>query len=246
MLLALRIEATYTKEKILELYLNQIYLGFGNYGIAAAALNYFGKSVHELTLAEAAYLAALPKAPSNYNPFETHDAAIERRNWVLDRMAENGFASRAGWRQGARPRTFSSTCASSRRTTSPPASSPRRCAASSPTATARQQLYEGGLSVRTTLDPAMQLMARKALSTASSATTRRMAGAARSRRSTSGAIGARRSAQVPALTDVRPWRLAVVLDANDLRAKIGLQPAQARKRRRVRRARDWHDHRATM
>ena len=56
MLLALRIEATYTKEKILELYLNQIYLGFGNYGIAAAALNYYGKSVHEVTLAEAAYL----------------------------------------------------------------------------------------------------------------------------------------------------------------------------------------------
>ena len=69
-LLALRIEATYTKDKILELYLNEIYLGArGNYGVAAAALNYFGKSVHELTLAEAAYLAALPKAPNNYHPF---------------------------------------------------------------------------------------------------------------------------------------------------------------------------------
>src|SRR5271169_4005484 len=94
MLLAVRIEATYTKEKILELYLNQIYLGFGNYGVAAAALNYYGKSVNELTLAECAYLAALPKAPSSYNPFERHDAAIERRNWVLDRMAENSMATR--------------------------------------------------------------------------------------------------------------------------------------------------------
>jgi penicillin-binding protein 1A len=64
-LLSLRIETAYSKDKILELYLNEIYLGLGNYGVAAAALNYFGKSVHELTIAEVAYLAALPKAPNN-------------------------------------------------------------------------------------------------------------------------------------------------------------------------------------
>ena len=75
----IRIEAAYSKEKILELYLNEIYLGLGNYGVAAAALNYFGKSVHELTIAEAAYLAALPKEP-NLNPFRNHDRAVERRN----------------------------------------------------------------------------------------------------------------------------------------------------------------------
>src|ERR1039457_4493290 len=67
-LLSFRIEGAYSKEKILELYLNEIYLGLGNYGVAAAALNYYGKSVHELTIAEAAYLAALPKAPNNYHP----------------------------------------------------------------------------------------------------------------------------------------------------------------------------------
>ena len=94
-LLALRIERTYSKPKILELYLNEIYLGFGAYGVAAASLLYFDKSVHELTIAEAAYLAALPKGPNNYNPFRRHDAAMERRNYVIDRMAEDGYITAA-------------------------------------------------------------------------------------------------------------------------------------------------------
>src|SRR5258707_11334282 len=89
-LLSLKIERTYSKEKILELYLNQIYLGVGAYGVAAASLLYFDKSVHELTIAEAAYLAALPKAPNNYNPFRQRDRAVERRNWVLDQMVGTG------------------------------------------------------------------------------------------------------------------------------------------------------------
>jgi penicillin-binding protein 1A len=89
-LLSFRIEGAYSKEKILELYLNEIYLGLGNYGVAAAALNYYGKSVHELTIAQAAYLAALPKAPNNYHPFLKRERAIDRRNWVIDRMVENG------------------------------------------------------------------------------------------------------------------------------------------------------------
>ncbi len=93
-LLAFRIEGAYSKERILELYLNEIYLGLGNYGIAAAALNYFGKSVNELSVAEVAYLAALPKAPNNYHPFLHRDRALERRNWVIDRMVENGYVAR--------------------------------------------------------------------------------------------------------------------------------------------------------
>ena len=95
MLLSFRIESAYTKEKILELYLNEIYLGLGNYGIAAAALNYYGKSVHELSLAEMAYLAALPKAPSTLHPFRNREAAVARHNYVIDRMIENGYISRA-------------------------------------------------------------------------------------------------------------------------------------------------------
>src|SRR5712691_6118701 len=94
-LLALRIERTYSKQKILELYLNEIYLGFGAYGVAAASLLYFDKSVHELTVAEAAYLAALPKAPTQLHPFRNRDRAIERRNYVIDRMVENGYVTAA-------------------------------------------------------------------------------------------------------------------------------------------------------
>src|SRR6201993_4531600 len=90
-LLAMRIERTYSKDKILELYLNEIYLGLGAYGIAAASLVYFDKSVNELTVAEASYLAALPKAPNNYHPFRQRERALERRNWVLDQMAQDGF-----------------------------------------------------------------------------------------------------------------------------------------------------------
>src|SRR5512145_2194451 len=92
-ILAIRMERTFKKPKILELYLNEIYLGMNSYGVAAAALNYFGKELAELTLEEAAYLAALPKRPRNYHPFLEKAKATERRNWVLDRMAENGFIS---------------------------------------------------------------------------------------------------------------------------------------------------------
>src|SRR6201997_1376766 len=88
-LLAMRIERTYSKQKILELYLNEIYLGMGAYGIAAASLLYFDKSVDQLTIAEAAYLAGLPKGPNLFHPFRQRERAIERRNYVLDRMVED-------------------------------------------------------------------------------------------------------------------------------------------------------------
>ena len=90
-ILAFRIEKAYSKEKILELYLNQIYLGSGTYGIAAASLEYFDKSVKELSYSEAALLAALPKAPSKYNPFKFYDEAKLRRNLVLQNLNENNF-----------------------------------------------------------------------------------------------------------------------------------------------------------
>jgi len=75
-ILAIRIDATYSKPKILELYLNEIFLGENSYGVAAAALNYFDKSLDQLDIAETAFLAALPKSPSNYNPVRHHDAAV--------------------------------------------------------------------------------------------------------------------------------------------------------------------------
>ena len=93
-ILAFRIEKAYTKERILELYLNQIYLGEGTYGIAAASLEYFDKSIKDLNYSEAALLAALPKAPSRYNPYKYPEVAKFRRNLVIQNLAENNFISK--------------------------------------------------------------------------------------------------------------------------------------------------------
>ena len=88
-LLALKIEESLSKERILELYLNEIYLGLSAYGVAAAAQTYFNKPLDDVTVAEAAFLAALPKAPNNLNPFRNPEAARGRRDYVLDRMADD-------------------------------------------------------------------------------------------------------------------------------------------------------------
>jgi penicillin-binding protein 1A len=90
-ILAIRIDSTYSKDKILELYLNQIFLGQNSYGIAAASLNYFGKSLDQLDISEAAFLASLPKGPADYDPRFHRKAAVERRNWVIGQMADNGY-----------------------------------------------------------------------------------------------------------------------------------------------------------
>ena len=90
-ILAFRIERAYSKERIMELYLNQIYLGEGTYGIAAASLEYFDKAVSDLTYEEAALLAALPKAPSKYNPYKSIERATVRRNFVLKNLYENSY-----------------------------------------------------------------------------------------------------------------------------------------------------------
>lgn len=90
-ILAVRIDSSYSKRKILELYLNEIFLGENSYGVAAAALNYFGKSLDQLDIAEAAFLAALPKAPSNYDPRFNRQAALDRRDWVIRQMSDNGY-----------------------------------------------------------------------------------------------------------------------------------------------------------
>ena len=93
-ILAFRIERAYTKERILELYLNQIYLGQGTYGIAAASLEYFNKSIKNLDYSEAALLAALPKAPSKYNPYKYPKLAKFRRNLVIQNLADNNFITK--------------------------------------------------------------------------------------------------------------------------------------------------------
>src|SRR5690606_25176468 len=97
-LLALRIEDTLTKNEILELYLNQIFLGKRAYGFAAAARTYFDKPLAELNAAEAAMLAGLPKAPSRYNPFANRERATERQRYILRRMRENNFLTEEQYR----------------------------------------------------------------------------------------------------------------------------------------------------
>ncbi|HBG33902.1 MAG TPA: penicillin-binding protein [Holosporales bacterium] len=89
-ILAFRIETILSKNRILEIYLNEIFLGAGSYGVASAALNYFNKSLDELTIAEAAFLAALPKAPTRYNPKTNYEMSKGRRDWVITRMYEDG------------------------------------------------------------------------------------------------------------------------------------------------------------
>ena len=94
-ILAFRLESTLSKQQILELYLNQIFLGRNAYGVQAASRAYFDKDVGELTLPEAAYLAVLPKAPSNYDPVRATQRAISRRNYVLHEMENNGYITHA-------------------------------------------------------------------------------------------------------------------------------------------------------
>ncbi len=222
-LLSMRIEQAYSKERILELYLNEIYLGLGNYGIAAAALNYFDKSVHELSIAEMAYLAALPKAPSELNPFRNRDKAIARRNYVIERMVENGYVSRKdGDAAKAEPLTVN-----------PRTLSPNTMAAGYFAEEVRRELndrygdkklYEGGLSVRTTLDPKMQLMARKVLAEGLVRFDEAHGYRGAIKQIDVSADWGQPLAEIPAYGDVAPWRLAVALDVSDSRRRIGLQP----------------------
>ena len=222
-LLALEIERAYPKDKILELYLNEIYLGFGAYGAAAASLLYYDKPVQQLTIAQAAFLAGLPKGPNNYNPFRRHDEAVARRNYVIERMVEDGFISAA---QGA---------AAEKEPLAVTARAPDKheFAAGYFTEEVRRylvehygekSLYEGGLSVRATLDPKLQKVARETL----------LAGLERfdqgkgyrgpiARIGVAGDWGAR-LADVKSLSDIEPWRTAVVLEVNNESASIGFQP----------------------
>jgi penicillin-binding protein 1A len=222
-LLALRIERTYSKQKILELYLNEIYLGFGAYGIAAASLLYFDKSVHELTISEAAYLAALPKGPNNYNPFRHHDEAVARRNYVIDRMVEDGYIT-ADAGDKAKKESLNVTV----RPTGEHifaaeyfAEEVRRYLNDK---YGEQKLYEGGLSVRTTLDPKLQVLARQTMvnGLVNFDESQGYRGAVAT--IDVGGDWGLKLADVKSLDDIDPWRMAVVLQIDDQSARIGLQP----------------------
>ena len=161
-LLAMRIERAYSKDRILELYLNEIYLGLGAYGIAAASLVYFDKSVNELTISEASYLAALPKAPAALHPVRNRDRAIERRNYVIDRLVENGWIKQADADKARKDQLIVTSRGNGAHIFAGEyfAEEVRRDIFER---YGEKKLYEGGLSVRATLDPKMQVMARKTM-----------------------------------------------------------------------------------
>ena len=160
-LLALRIEQILDKDRILELYLNQIYLGFRSYGIAAASLNYFNKSLNELTISEAAFLAALPKAPNNYHPIKNKKAAIGRRNWVIKRLRQERIIT-----EEQALKTKNSELITIVRKELKPVEAQyfledvRKKLIEK---YGEDKLYKGGLTVRTSLDPRLQKIADNTL-----------------------------------------------------------------------------------
>ncbi|MBR0651096.1 PBP1A family penicillin-binding protein [Roseomonas terrae] len=222
-ILAVRIERALSKDRILELYLNEIFLGQSAYGVAAAAQAYFDKGLDELTVAEAAFLAALPRAPNNYNPIRFPERARARRDWVLDRMAEDGYITpeeaRYGKAESISPRP-------TRRPEVVPVGQHF-------TEEVRRELIQrygaeqttmGGLVVRTSLEPQLQAAAEKALRDGLMAYDRRRGGW----RGAFGQIAARPTEWMPALEAFqRPpgglpeWRLAVVLEVRGTDARVG-------------------------
>lgn len=160
-LLARKMEQTFTKDHILELYLNEIYLGVGSYGVASAALNYFDKSMSELTIGEMAFLAALPKGPNNYHPTRKPQAALERRNWVLKRMAEEGYITPAVMADAMKePIQMVPRHSDMMNDAGYYAEEVRRFVVER---YGEQSIYNGGLFIRTSLDPRLQRAATRSL-----------------------------------------------------------------------------------
>jgi penicillin-binding protein 1A len=237
-ILAVRIDRAFTKDQILDLYLNQIYLGAGSYGVAAAGLRYFGKELHELQIHEAAYLAALPKEPSKLQLTTARgryfQEALGRRNATIDNMARFGFISA---QDADAAKKF--TLEMSSRQIGPStfaaeyfAEEVRRALADfyglEENDQTNSSVYSGGYSVRSTLNPGLQLMARLALRTGLVAFDRKHGGwrGPLTRIDVASGDWGPKLIEVPVLADVEPWRLGVVLQVAKDKALVGLQPAR--------------------
>jgi len=231
-ILAMRIDHALTKQRVLELYLNEIYLGLQSYGVAAAAQAYFNKPLDQIDLPEAAFLAALPKAPNNYNPFRYPDAARSRRDWVLDRMADDHVITTA---QAAAAKAQPVIPVLYRRP------DPIQ-GADWYSEEVRRELVarfgndsttQGGLMVRTSLVPSLQAAAERSVHDGLMAYDRARGGWRGPLAHLDLAGPALAHGWVQALGGVtRPpgmlpdWRLGVVLETTDTEAKLGwLQPA---------------------
>ncbi|HUF86651.1 MAG TPA: penicillin-binding protein 1A [Thermohalobaculum sp.] len=230
-ILAVRISGALSKDKILELYLNDIFLGQNTYGVVAAAQTYFGKSLEELAPEEAAYLAALPKAPSNLHPVRDYKAAVARRNYVLEEMAQNRHLARAEARD-AKARPLETIIGES---LAPVLADAER---SYFTEEVRRQLtgelgedelFEGGLTIRATIEPELQEIAQRALRRALESYDRgrgvyRGPAARIEEIATGGAPNwpeLLAAADVP--RDIDGWHPAVVLELGDTTALVGIE-----------------------
>lgn len=224
-ILAFRIESALSKDRILEIYLNEIYLGRSSYGVAAAALNYFDKALNDLSIAEMAYLAALPKAPSKYNPKRHYEEAKARRDWVISRMYEENLIT---WDEAKaaqkEPITFKKPDPKKVVRADCFAEEVRRIVASK---YGESGLYQGGLTVRTTLTPQLQKTAEWALRKGLMGYDRR--------HGWRGALyhvdlkSTEESVWLPILKAIEPppgsgrWQLAIVLELTPAAAQIGLR-----------------------
>jgi penicillin-binding protein 1A len=239
-ILAIRIDRAFTKEQVLDLYLNQIYLGAGAYGVAAAGLRYFGKELHELDVHEVAYLATLPKEPSKFQlttarPGTKHfQAALDRRNAIIDNMvrfkyiaAADGDAAKKMPLEMSNRQVGPSTFAAEYF-----AEEVRRSLIdiygmdeNDPT---NSSLNTGGYSVRSTLNPELQQLARLAVRAGLVNFDRKHGGwrGPVSHLDVGDGDWGAKLAEVPGLADVEPWRLGVVLQSTNNKAVIGLQPGR--------------------
>lgn len=214
-ILAFRMEKAMGKARLLELYLNEIFLGQRSYGVAAAALSYFNKSLEELTIEEVAYLAALPKAPNNYHPVRNHDAALERRNYVISRMESDGYIAEAE-AEIARAKPLVTATRKEAETVAAPyfAEEVRRELSAR---YGEDGLYKGGLAVRTSADPHLQKIAETALRDGLVAFDRRRGwrGPVTHWDDVSGWQGKLKDLERPAAA-LRHWHLAVALGETSL------------------------------
>ncbi len=221
MILSFRIEKAYTKNQILQLYLNEIFMGQRSYGVAAAALEYFNKPLNELTIEEAAFLGALPKGPNNYSPDRHYEAALARRNWVIAEMIDNGYVDKSEGELAMKKPITVVHRDSDQYVDSPYfAEEVRRKLME---LYGDKGLYEGGLIAHTTLIPDYQKIAEKALRNGLIAYDMRygLHSAAVAHIDTTGnwqeALG-----RINRPAGMGDFVLGVILDSNDKKATVGL------------------------
>ncbi len=219
-ILATRLEKVLTKDRILEIYLNEIFLGSRSYGVAAAALNYFNKSLDELSIAECAYLAALPKAPNSYHPVRDHEAALARRNWVIERMYLNGHINHDEELTAqkepleVRPRGDAETV-----TADYFSEEVRRQVVAQ---FGEDEILDGGLAIKTSLDPHLQEIAARSLRNGLISFDRRERGwRGPVTKLTSFSDWQKQLAKVPVPAGGEDWQLAMVKELTQGEAQIG-------------------------